>query len=322
MKVLLAGAAGAIGRPLVPLLLAAGHEVVGTTRREERAAALRAAGAEAVVCDLLEPGRAREVVHRVRPDVVIDELTSLPADFDLRRKDLYDANDRIRSAGTAALLEAAVEAGVRRYVLQSIAFLYAPEGGAVKDEDARAWDDAPAPFGRSVNVLLENERKVAAAPLDGLVLRYGFFYGPGTYYAGDGAVAAQVRARRFPLVGRGRGATLSYVHVADAAAATVAAVERGAPGIYNVVDDEPVRVGEWLPAYADALGAKPPRRVPTWLARLVAGPYAVAAATMLRGASNAKAKRELGWSPSVPSWREGFRSYRDSDPPVTARRTA
>lgn len=313
MRVLLAGASGAIGRPLVPRLLAAGHDVIGTTRREERAAALRAAGAKAIVCDLLDAAQARDAVQRARPEVIVDELTSLPQDYDIRRKDLYDANDRIRSEGTAALLDAALELGVRRYILQSIAFLYAPEGDWVKNEGARPWTDAPAPFGRSVGVLVDNERKLAEAPLEGVVLRYGFFYGPGTHYASDGAIAAQVRKRAFPLVGGGAG-TFSYIHIADAASATVAAVERGTPGIYNIVDDDPAPMRKWLPAYAAALGARRPLRVPGWLARLVAGSYVVAAATSLRGATNAKAKRELGWTPTVPSWREGFRAYRDNDP--------
>jgi nucleoside-diphosphate-sugar epimerase len=316
VKVFVAGASGAIGRPLIPLLRAAGHEVIGTTRREERAVALRAAGAEAVVCDMLDPAQVREAVLAARPDAIVDELTSLPQDFDIRRKDIYDANDRIRAEGTAALLTAATEAGVRRYVLQSVAFLYAPEGAAVKDESARPWSDAPAPFGRSVGVLLENERKVTSQEgLEGIVLRYGFFYGPGTFYAADGALAEQTRKRRFPLVGGGAGIS-SYVHIVDAATATLAALERGAPGIYNVVDDEPAPLREWLPAYAAAIGAKQPRRAPAWLARLLAGPYVAAAATKLRGADNAKAKRELGWTPRVPSWREGFRSYLDSDPPA------
>jgi nucleoside-diphosphate-sugar epimerase len=317
MRILVAGASGAIGRPLVPALVAAGHEVVGTTRSEARADALRAAGARAVVCDLLEPGRAYALVAETAPDVVIDELTSLPRDFDPRRKDVYDANDRIRRRGSGALIAAAAERGVRRYVLQSIAFLYAPEGELVKDEDAPTWDDAPAPFSRAVDVMRANEQAVLAAPFDGLVLRYGFFYGPGTYFAHDGAITQQVRARRYPLIGGGDG-VLSYVHVADAAAATVAAVERGAPGIYNVVDDDPAPVREWLPLLAEALGAKRPLPVPAWLARILAGPYVVAASTVLRGASNGKAKRELGWSPRVPSWREGFRAHLDADPPPRA----
>lgn len=317
MKVLLAGAAGAIGRPLAPALLAAGHEVVGTTRSEQRAAALRAAGAEAVVCDLLEPGRPRTLVEQTRPDVVIDQLTSLPQDYDPRRKDIYDANDRVRRDGSGALIAAAAELGVRRYLLQSIAFLYAPEGSAVKDEEASTWDDAPPPFARAVGVMRANEQAVLAAPFEGLVLRYGFFYGPGTHYAPDGSIARQVASRRFPLIGGGR-STWSHVHVADAAAATVAAVERGAPGIYNVVDDDPAPMREWLPLLADALGAKRPWRVPAWLVRPFAGPFAAAMATELRGASNAKAKRELGWSPLLPSWREGFRTCLDRDPPAAA----
>lgn len=318
MRVLVAGASGAIGRPLVPQLVAAGHEVIGTTRRPAHAEALRAAGATPVVCDLLEVGRAHALVAEQAPDVVIDQLTSLPSDFDPRRKDVYDANDHVRRAGSGALIAAAAELGVRRYLLQSVAFLYAPEGGPVKDEDAPSWDDAPRPFGRSVGVLRANERAVLAAPLQGLVLRYGFFYGPGTWYVKDGSTTRQIQARRYPLVGDASG-ILSFVHVADAATATAAAVERGTAGIYNVVDDEPALMREWLPLVAEMLDAKPPRRVPAWLARLVAGPYAVAAATELRGASNAKAKRELGWSPRLSSWREGFRGYRDSDPaPIAA----
>jgi len=317
MRVLVAGATGAIGRPLVPLLRGAGHEVVGTTRCEARAEDLRAAGARAVVCDLLEAGRARALVAETAPDVVIDQLTSLPRDFDVRRKDVYDANDRVRREGSGALIAAAAELGVRRYVMQSIAFLYAPEGGMVKDEDAHSWDDAPPPFSRGIEVLRTNERAVLAAPFDGLVLRYGFFYGPGTFFAHDGAMTKQIEARRYPIVGGGAG-TLSWIHVADAAAATATAAERGAPGIYNVVDDEPAPLREWLPQMADAIGAKRPLRVPAWVARPLAGPYAVAAATVMRGASNAKAQRELGWRPRVQSWREGFRLYRDADPPPLA----
>jgi nucleoside-diphosphate-sugar epimerase len=319
MRVLVAGASGAIGRPLIPMLVQAGHEVTGTTRREERAAALRQAGAEAIVCDLLDAAQARDAVATARPDVIVDELTSLPQDFDIRRKDLYDANDRIRSQGTAALLAAAIEHGAKRYVIQSIAFLYAPEGDWVKDEDARVWTDAPAPFGHSVQVLDDNERKVTQTPgIEGIVLRYGFFYGPGTYYAPGQALHQQVTARRFPIVGGGRGIS-SYVHIADAAAATVAAVQSDATGIYNVVDDDPAPMREWLPTYADTIGAKKPFRLPAWIARPLAGPYVVAAATQLRGASNAKAKRELGWSPRVPTWREGFKRYLDGDPPLQGR---
>lgn len=314
MRVLVAGATGAIGRPLVPMLLNAGHEVVGLTRRESAAEGLRAAGAEAVVVDALDAGRLHEAVVSARPDVVVDQLTSLPQDYDLRRKDLYDENDRVRSRGTPALLAAAREAGARRYLLQSVAFLYAPEGEWVKSEDARAWTDAPAPFGRSVDVLVVNERAVTGADdIEGVVLRYGFFYGPGTYYAPGGSIAEQVRRRRLPVVGGGSGVT-SFVHVDDAAAATCAAVERGEAGIYNVVDDEPVALRDWLPAYARAIGAPAPLRVPAWLARLLAGRFAVGAATQMRGATNARARAELDWRPALPSWRQGFEDALDAHP--------
>jgi nucleoside-diphosphate-sugar epimerase len=187
----------------------------------------------------------------------------------------------------------------------------------VKTEDEPVWLDAPAPFGRSANILHANEQRIAGDDdVQGVVLRYGFFYGPGTYYASDGSVAAQVRKRQFPVVGGGP-AMASFVHLHDAAAATVAALGRG-HGIYNVVDDEPAPLRDWLPLYAKAIGAKPPLRVPTWIARLVAGRFAAAAATQLRGASNAKAKAELGWSPVLPSWREGFATALDDGPPVPA----
>jgi nucleoside-diphosphate-sugar epimerase len=312
--VLVAGATGAIGRPLVPLLIAAGHEVTGLTRREDRAARLREAGADAIVGDALDPAAVRAAVGRARPDAIVDQLTSLPQEYDVRRKDLYDATNRIRREGTAALVAAGREAGIRRYVLQSIAFLCAPEGEWVKDEDARVWSDAPPPFGRAVDVLVTNERTIVSAPdFAGVALRYGFFYGPGTYYASDGSLAARVRKRQFPRVGRGEAMT-SYVHLDDAAAATVLALEHGAPGVYNVVDDEPARMRDWLPVYAEAIGARKPLRVPVWMARLVAGEVAVVGATGLRGASNLRAKRELGWEPSLPSWREGFASALDRHP--------
>jgi 2-alkyl-3-oxoalkanoate reductase len=315
MKVLVAGATGAIGRPLVRQLLAAGHDVVGLTRRPERAEALRAAGADAVICDVLDAQAARQAVLDARPDAIVDQLTCLPREYDVRRlAKMYEANDRVRRLGTAALVDAAVEAGVRRYVVQSIAFLYAPEGDWVKSEDARIWLDAPPPFDESVKVLDANERKVTASrDFEGIALRYGFFYGPGTYYASDGSITEQVRKRRFPIVGRGDGMT-SYVHVHDAAAATVAALDRCAPGIYNVVDDDPAPLREWLPVFAEAIGAKPPRRVPRWLARMAAGKVAAAIASDLRGVDNAKAKAELGWAPAIPSWREGFRTALDADP--------
>lgn len=317
MRVLVAGASGAIGQFLIPQLVEAGHDVVGLTRRQAKADAISALGARGVVVDALDADALRRAVVEAQPEAVIDQLTALPRDYDLRDPHLYDANDEIRSKGTPVLHDAAREAGARRYVLQSIAFLYAPEGDWVKTEDAPIWRDAPMPFARSVGVLDDNERRITGdEDVEGVVLRYGFFYGPGTYHASDGSIAAQVRKRRFPIVGRGEGRS-SFVHVHDAATATVAALERG-NGIYNVVDDEPARLRDWLPVYARALGAKAPRRIPAWLARLVAGGSVAGMANHLRGASNAKAKAELGWQPVLASWRDGFATALDGGPRIGA----
>jgi nucleoside-diphosphate-sugar epimerase len=307
------GASGAIGCFLIPQLVEAGHEVVGMTRRQDKADALSALGARGVVVDALDREAVRRAVLDAAPDAVIDELTSLPRDYDLRNPHLYDANDEIRSKGTPALHDAAREAGVRRFVMQSVAFLYAPEGDWIKFEDAPVWLEAPMPFGRSVAVLNANEQRITSDPdVEGVVLRYGFLYGPGTYYAPDGSIAARVRKRQAPIIGGGHGMT-SYVHLHDAATATVAALERGR-GIYNLVDDDPAPMREWLPFYAKAIGAKAPRRVPAWLARLASNSLVSRMSTELRGASNAKAKAELGWQPALPSWREGFTTALDGGP--------
>ena len=240
------------------------------------------------------------------PEVVVHELTALPERFEPRKKDLYDATNRVRGEGTRNLIEGARAAGARRFICQSIAFSYAPRPGRLHEEEDPLFLEAPAPFGQATGVIANMERSVLeAGGMDGLVLRYGWFYGPGTYFADDGATAQDVRRRRFPVVGPGNG-VFSFIHVDDAAAATVAAVERGAPGVYNVVDDDPAAMHEWLPLYARAIGAKPPRRVPLWLAKLVAGSFVATMSTTLGGASNAKAKRELGWRPRWASWREGF----------------
>jgi 2-alkyl-3-oxoalkanoate reductase len=306
MKVFLAGASGAIGRPLVPRLLAAGHEVTGMTRSEESVEQIRAAGAQAVVVDVFEREALRAAVTDSGAEVVLHELTALPERMSFRNKQLYSATNRVRGEGTRNLMEAARAAGARRFITQSIAFLYEPTGGLVKTEEDATMKDAPAPFGESIRILRQMERTVACAEdLEGLVLRYGFFYGPGTHYAADGAYATDVRKRRLPIVGEGTGVT-SFIHIDDAADATVAAVSRGAPGVYNIADDEPAAMRDWVPVYAAAAGAKPPRRVPVWLARLVAGRPVAAFALTLRGASNEKAKRELGWEPAHPSWRTGF----------------
>ena len=306
MRVFVAGASGAVGRPLVQRLLAAGHEVTGMTRSSPSAEAIRAMGARAVLVDVFDRDALTEAVGEAAPEVVVHELTSLPERFEPRKKDLYDATNRVRTEGTLNLVNAASDAGATRIVCQSIAFGYAPAGGALKSEEASLMTDAPPPFGEALGAVEVMERMVLEADgLDGLVLRYGWFYGPGTYYAADGTLAADVRRRRFPVVGEGSG-VFSFLHVDDAADATVAAVERGAPGIYNIVDDEPAPMRAWLPAYAQALGAKPPRRVPLWLARFVAGRLVAELSTTLPGASNEKAKRELGWRPAHPSWRTGF----------------
>jgi nucleoside-diphosphate-sugar epimerase len=277
------------------------------TRSESRVDGLRSAGATPVVCDVFDADVLRDAVVAASPEVVLHELTDLPANVDPRKADEQTAgNDRIRTEGTRNLVSAALAAGARRMVAQSIAFAYAPVGDAIKAEEDPLFDDAPWPLSRSVAALRELDTAVTETEgIEGLVLRYGFFYGPGSGYASDGYWADQVRKRRFPIVGGG-GGIFSYIHVDDAAAATVAAVERGAPGIYNVVDDDPAAVRVWLPAYAEAIGAKKPRRVPVFIARFVAGKYVVMLATELRGASNEKAKRELGWTPRFASWREGF----------------
>jgi nucleoside-diphosphate-sugar epimerase len=306
MKVFVAGASGAIGRPLVPRLVAAGHEVTGTTRSEPSAEAIHAAGATPAIVDALDADALREAVARAAPEVVLHELTALPERFNPRKRDLYDATNRIRRVGTRNLLDAARAAGARRFVCQSIAFAYAPAAEPqVMDEEAPLNLGAPPPFSEGMRVIAEMERAVLDADLEGLVLRYGWFYGPGTYYGEGGSMAADVRKRRFPVVGSGSG-LFSFIHTDDAADATVAAVERGAPGVYNVVDDEPAALRDWVPAYAEAIGAPPPRRVPVWLARLVAGKMANSM-NVQPGASNAKAKRELRWEPRWRSWREGFR---------------
>ncbi len=305
MRVFVAGASGAIGRALVPKLVAAGHRVTGTTRKKESAARIRAAGAEAALCDALDPAAVNAAIEKAEPEVIVSQLTSLPEDFDMRTID-YELTNRLRVEGGRNLIAAGREVGARRFVTQSIAFVYEPEGGWVKDENAPTYRDAPGRFKSGLEAALQSEREALGAEgMEGLVLRYGQFYGPGTYFDRDGSITRQVRARRFPIVGRG-GAVFSFIHIDDAADATVAAVQGGASGIYNVVDDDPAPTREWLPVFAQAVGAKPPLRVPTFLARLLGGPAAAVMGTQLRGASNAKAKRELGWQPAHPSWRQGF----------------
>lgn len=311
MKVFVAGASGAIGRPTVRRLVEAGHEVVGMTRSEERAAEIRQAGAEAVVCDAFDPEGLREAVAAARPEVVLHALTALPSEFK-PKADYLAATNRVREEGTRNLVAAAQAAGARRIVAESVAFFYEPEGGWIKDEEASLFRDPPGRFAAACDALMALEREVLEAEdLEGVVLRFGWFYGPGTYYERGGTLAEETLKRRNPIVGNGAG-MFSFVHVEDAADAYVAALDRGGPGTYNVVDDEPAPQHEWIPVYAEALGAKPPRRVPAWLARLAAGKDLVSVAIEMRGASNAKAKLELGWEPAHPSWRQGFSASLDS----------
>lgn len=306
MKVFVAGATGAIGRPLLDRLVAAGHEVTATTRSAERAEGLRACGAEAVVVDALDAGALRAAVLAARPEVVVNQLTALPHRIDPRHyaRDL-EATNRLRREAAPVLAAAAAETGARRVVAQSISFIQRPEGPPVLDEEAPAWTDAPPALRAGVDGALALERATLGAPgIEGVVLRYGFFYGPGSAYGPGGSVAEDVARRRLPIVGSGAGC-FSFVHVDDAAAATVLALDHGAPGIYAITDDEPIAQRDWVPVLAEALGARAPRRVPGWLARLIAGPVA-GQAEHLRGASNAKARAELGWVPAHPSVRSGF----------------
>lgn len=308
MRVLIAGATGAIGRQLVPRLQAAGHDVSALTRGEARAAQLRDRGVEPHVADVFDHDEVVAAIVAARPEVVIHQLTALPQVMDVRRyaREIEPTN-RLRAEATPHLLAGARAAGARRIIVQSISFVTAPEGPAVHDEGARVYDDAPAAFRRAVAVTTQMERDVlTAADLDPVVLRYGFFYGPGTYYAPDGSTVADIRRRRFPILGHGTGVS-SFIHIEDAADATVAALEGGAPGLYNVTDDDPATMREWLPVAAQCIGAKKPMRLPVWLGRLAAGPHVVHFATTLRGNSNARFKRTFGWEPAHPSWRDGFR---------------
>jgi 2-alkyl-3-oxoalkanoate reductase len=309
MRVFLAGATGAIGKQLLPLLLAEGHQVTGLTRSPQRAQALQAAGAQPVVADALDRQSLTAAVLAARPHAVIHQLTSIPARLNPRTIERdFVLNDRLRTEGTRHLVAAAEEAGAQRILAQSIAFSYAPRApGAlhVESDPLLRAQQAPKAYSRTANALCELEASVLRA--NGVVLRYGYFYGPGSSNSRDGAFAQELRRRRVPIVGAG-GGVWSFVHVADAAQATVAALNHDGPACFNIVDDEPAPVAEWLPALAEALGAPRPRRVPAWLARPVASAYGVEVMTKAQGASNALAKQELGWQPRYPSWREGFRA--------------
>ncbi|MGH2852458.1 MAG: NAD-dependent epimerase/dehydratase family protein [Solirubrobacteraceae bacterium] len=308
MRMFVAGASGALGAALIPILVERGHEVHGMTRTSAGRARVEAIGARATVADALDPDQVADAVARAEPEVIVHELTALSGGLDLRHFDRdFAATNRLRTEGTDNLLAAARAVGVRRFVAQSYAgWPFARTGAAVKVEDA-PLDPHPAKSMRvSHDAIRHLEQAVVSAGwTDGVVLRYGGLYGPGTSLQRDGEHVEVIRRGRFPIVGSGAG-MWSFVHVADAAAATVAAAEHGARGIYHVVDDEPAPVAEWLPAIAAAIGAPRPRRVPRWVGRLLAGEGVTILMTEARGASNAKARRELGWEPAHPSWRAGI----------------
>jgi nucleoside-diphosphate-sugar epimerase len=308
MKIFVAGATGAVGMQLVPRLVARDHEVVAMTRTASKQDAIRALGATPVVADALNPDDVARAVAQAEPDVIVHELTALPEALDIRHFDReFELTNRLRTEGTDHLLAAGRAIGIQRFVAQSYAgWPFARSGPAVKTEEDEL-DPHPVPgMARSHAAIRYLERAVVDATwTDGIVLRYGGLYGPGTSLTKGGAQAEMIRKRKFPVVGSGAG-VWSFVHVADAAEATVAAVEHGSAGIYNVTDEEPAPVSEWLPIAAAAAGGKPPWKVPTWVGRMLAGNVAVTMMTEIRGASNAKAKRELGWRPRHASWREGF----------------
>jgi len=302
MKIFVAGGSGVIGRQLVPRLVAAGHQVYGMTRDESKRDLLSQLGAAPVVADALNKIEVARALEDARPDVVIHELTAI-GDVDTRHMERdFAATNRLRTTGTDYLLAAARAVGVKRFIAQSHIAAYARTGGAIKSEED-SFDCEPGPLRGNSDAMRHLEKAVLEATgLEGIVLRYGWFYGPGTSMAKGGTTADLVLQRKFPLVGNGA-AIWSFVHIADAADATVAAVDHGSRGIYNIVDDDPAPVSEWLPELARELGAKKPFHVPRLIARLFAGEAGVIMMTKLRGASNAKAKRELGWRPAHSSWR-------------------
>ena len=309
MKIFIAGASGAIGSHLVPQLVARGHDVVGTTRSAAKTGTLRALGAEPVILDALDPDSVADVVANAEPEVIVHQLSALNGPMKMRNvKRMAAATNRLRTEGTDHLLAAGRAVGVRTFVAQSNYALMERTGGPVADENGRIDPNPPKDVAEGVAALRHVEEAVTGITWgDGIVLRYGGFYGPGTGIeaAPDAVMAQLILKRKFPIVGGG-GGVWSMVHITDAASATVAAIECGKPGIYHVADDEPAPVRDILRELARVLGAKPPRRVPAWLARLVAGQGAVDIMTRARGISSEKTKRELGWTLQYPSWRTGF----------------
>jgi 2-alkyl-3-oxoalkanoate reductase len=309
MRVFVAGATGAIGQRLVPLLIDSGHEVVGTTRTPAKVDGLRLVGATPVVLDGRDGDAVRRTILEAKPEVVVHEMTALSGDLDFRRfAETFAETNRLRTETTDIMIAAAVDAGAQRFIAQSFAgWPNEQSGGPVKTEEDPLNTDPPRQVRETLAAILHLEAVTTGTRgIEGLALRYGGFYGPGNALGKGGAMLEAMAKRQMPVVGGGTG-IWSFIHIEDAAQATALAVDRGAPGIYNIVDDEPAPVSEWLPYLADVLGARPPRRVPAWLARLIAGEAAVSMMTKIRGSSNAKAKRELGWKLDYPTWRVGFR---------------
>ena len=306
MRVFVTGATGAVGRHLVPLLVAAGHEVTATTRTPGKVAQLRQAGAEAVVVDGMDRAGVTAAVRAAAPEVIVHEMTALADMRSLRNIDrVFAATNELRTRGTDYLLAAAAEAGTRRVVAQSYTgWPNERSGGPVKTERDPLDSRVPASAARTLAAIRHVEEAVPRAVPEGVVLRYGSFYGPGA----SQVLLEVVRKRQLPVIGGGTG-IWSFSEITDAAAATAAAVERGAPGVYNVVDDDPAAVAEWLPYLAEVAGARPPLRVPGWLGGVLAGEFVVIQMTTVRGSSNEKARKELGWTPRYASWREGFRAW-------------
>jgi nucleoside-diphosphate-sugar epimerase len=308
MKVFVAGATGALGKQLVPQLVAKGHEVTGMTRSPEKQDLVRSLGARPAVADALDPDAVAQAVAQAEPDVIVHQLTALSGDFDMKHIDkFFAATNRLRTEGTDHLLAAGRAVGVKRFVAQSYAgWPAARTGGPVKTEEDSLDPDPPEAMRDVLAAIRHTEEAVTGATwTEGIALRYGGFYGPGTGMSRHGDQAELITKRKWPVIGDG-GGVWSFIQIEDAATATVEAVEHGSRGVYNVVDDEPAPVREWLPALAEALGARKPMRLPRWLGRLAAGEAAVVMMTEIRGASNAKAKRELGWKPRYASWRQGF----------------
>ena len=307
MRVFVTGATGALGLHLVPGLIAAGHEVAATTRTPGKVAQLREAGAESAVVDGLDRGAVIAAVRAAAPEVIVHQMTALAGQQNLRNPDkAFAATNELRTRGTDNLLAAAARAGTRRVIAQGYAGPGPdePSGGALKTgEDPLDWRPIRGAVQAPAAITYVDKTVPLQAP-EGVVLRYGGFYGPG---ASD-FLLEMLRKRRVPVIGGGTG-VWSFIEITDAAAATIAAVDHGAPGIYNVVDDDPAPVAEWLPYLAQVAGAKPPLRMPAWLGRLLAGEFVVAQMTTSRGSSNEKARKELGWVPRYASWREGFRAW-------------